>query len=171
MDLKNVGERIRQQRKIKDLTQEELAKKVNLSTMSIRRYEGGDRIIPENTLQRIASALGVTVADLVVPDELVKYDEDYKGFVSLMIELYGSYEEKDIQAENGGSGCYYLVGKGKDRFILSGDDVDKIMAAAKEASKTAIKPLVELLKNSEPEEEYVKAYLKEMGQLPPEGKK
>lgn len=58
MDVKAVGERMRQQRKIKGLTQKELAEKVNLSTMSIRRYEGGERIITEDILQRIAENLG-----------------------------------------------------------------------------------------------------------------
>lgn len=64
MDAKAVGERIRKQRKVKGLTQEELAEKVNLSTMSIRRYEGGERIIPEDTLQFIAHALDVPISYL-----------------------------------------------------------------------------------------------------------
>ncbi|MGM9577842.1 MAG: helix-turn-helix domain-containing protein [Evtepia sp.] len=69
MYLKAVGDRIRQQRKIKGMTQEELAKAVNLSTMSIRRYEGGERIISEDTLRAIASALEVSVAYLLGQDE------------------------------------------------------------------------------------------------------
>lgn len=54
------------------MTQEELAKKTDLSTMSIRRYESGERVITESTLQRIAAALGVNLRDLspkTEPDE------------------------------------------------------------------------------------------------------
>lgn len=60
MDTKTVGSQIRQCRKMKGLTQEELAKETGLSTMSIRRYESGQRIVAEETLRKIASALGVT---------------------------------------------------------------------------------------------------------------
>ena len=44
MDMKIIGEQIRQHRKVKGLTQEELAKASDLSTMSIRRYESGVRL-------------------------------------------------------------------------------------------------------------------------------
>lgn len=65
---------MRQLRKIKGLTQEELAKKAGLSTMSIRRYESGQRIITAETLHRIADALGVHIFDIVL-------DENIEDFV------------------------------------------------------------------------------------------
>lgn len=74
VDVSAVGSRIRQCRKLKGLTQEDLASRVGLSTMSIRRYESGDRLISEKNLQRIADALGVHVLDLMgVGDQLDKY--------------------------------------------------------------------------------------------------
>ena len=57
-DMKMLGENIRHIRKIKGITQEELAQKAGMSTMSIRRYENGERIITEETLDAIANALG-----------------------------------------------------------------------------------------------------------------
>ena len=57
-DMKMLGENIRHIRKIKSMTQEELAQKAGMSTMSIRRYENGERIITEETLNAIANALG-----------------------------------------------------------------------------------------------------------------
>lgn len=93
MDSKSVGERIRQHRKIKGLTQEELAKKVDLSTMSIRRYESGERIIPEDTIKAIAAALGVTFSELTNLQiqydssgniiSMVGYAEDLKQFIGI----------------------------------------------------------------------------------------
>lgn len=65
VDMKELGKNIRATRKMKGLTQEELAKKTDLSTMSIRRYESGERVITESTLQRIAAALNVEWLELV----------------------------------------------------------------------------------------------------------
>lgn len=75
MDMKSIGEKIRQYRKIKGLTQEELAQKSDLSTMSIRRYESGDRIAPQKTLLKIAKALGVHLRDLVDNSWLEELDQ------------------------------------------------------------------------------------------------
>lgn len=61
MDAKAIGERVRQQRKIKGLTQEQLAKTANLSVMSVRRYESGERLATEDALRSMTPALGVSV--------------------------------------------------------------------------------------------------------------
>ena len=55
------GERIKTNRKRAGLTQEQLAKKIGVSLMTVRRYEKNERIIPDTVLQKIADALGVTV--------------------------------------------------------------------------------------------------------------
>lgn len=77
MDMKIIGEQIRQHRKIKGLTQEELAKASDLSTMSIRRYESGDRIAPQEALIKIAKALGVHLRDLVDTSIWEEFDKEY----------------------------------------------------------------------------------------------
>lgn len=41
------------------MTQEELAKQVGLSTMSIRRYESSERICPQPEFSKIANVLGI----------------------------------------------------------------------------------------------------------------
>jgi len=64
-DIKSLGDIIRKCRKIKGLTQEELARKSGLSTMSIRRYENGERLINEKIFSRIADVLGIP-ADLIL---------------------------------------------------------------------------------------------------------
>lgn len=65
MDMKAIGKKIRECRKIKGYTQEDLANKSGLSTMSIRRYERGERIAPQTNLIKIAKALGVHLKELV----------------------------------------------------------------------------------------------------------
>lgn len=76
IDMKKLGENIRQMRKMKGLTQEELAEKSNLSTMSIRRYESGKRIITEIVLGRIANALDVGIYEFFPVGEEI----DIAGF-------------------------------------------------------------------------------------------
>lgn len=59
VDTTEIGANIRAVRKQMGLTQEELAKMAGLSTMSIRRYEKGERIITDETLMRIAEVLKI----------------------------------------------------------------------------------------------------------------
>ena len=67
-DATMLGENIRHLRKVRGLTQEELAKKAGLSTMSIRRYENGERIITEKVMARIADALDVAIYEFFPED-------------------------------------------------------------------------------------------------------
>ena len=61
----NVGENIRKIRKEKGLTLEELSEKAHIPTISIGRYERGERTPSINTLIDISKALGVTYTDLI----------------------------------------------------------------------------------------------------------
>lgn len=59
LEMVEIGRRIRHYRKVAGLTQEELAQKVEMSTMSIRRYESGERVASRPTIRVIAAALEV----------------------------------------------------------------------------------------------------------------
>ena len=69
LDTQKIGRCIRQYRKIAGLTQEELAQKVGISTMSVRRYESGHRIAPREIIQVIADVLSVDFYSLVNWDQ------------------------------------------------------------------------------------------------------
>lgn len=71
-----IGQNIKQYRKGK-MTQQELADKIGKTESSIRKYEKGIVTIPLNVLEQIASALDVSVSDLMVLD-LVKIDTTQK---------------------------------------------------------------------------------------------
>ena len=62
-------ERIRRKRKFLGLTQEELGKRSGLSTMSIRRYESGDRVPNYRAVTMIAAGLGCDTSELLTPSE------------------------------------------------------------------------------------------------------
>lgn len=69
LDTKETGKYIRQYRKIAGLTQEELAQKVGISTMSIRRYESGERVATRDMIDAIAAALGCDLYSLMSFDQ------------------------------------------------------------------------------------------------------
>lgn len=55
-----IGEKIKDIRKRAGLTQEELAKQVGVSTMTIRRYESNERICPRPTYTKILKVLDIS---------------------------------------------------------------------------------------------------------------
>ena len=61
----NIGKNIREIRKEKKMSQEELCKKANVSRAIISDLETGKRTVTSTkTLSKIASALGCSVADI-----------------------------------------------------------------------------------------------------------
>lgn len=68
------GSEIQRIRKEKAYTQAELAKRAGLSEISIRKYENGDRKPKIETLQRIATALGVGLDAFLTDSELSLFE-------------------------------------------------------------------------------------------------
>lgn len=64
----NIGKKMKEVRKRNCLTQEQLANKVGISLMSIRRYEKDERSPNMKTLKKIAAALDVPISDLIEGD-------------------------------------------------------------------------------------------------------
>ena len=59
MSYKNVGQKIKECRLARCMTQEELGKKCGITGSAIRRYESGRQTPKKETLNRIYNALGV----------------------------------------------------------------------------------------------------------------
>lgn len=71
-----IGEKIRQQRKQKKMSQEELAKKIGVKHSVISKYEN-NQIIPKfDTLKNLADALNISVSSLVDIDETDEISKD-----------------------------------------------------------------------------------------------
>lgn len=62
--MSTIGEKIREFRKWRGLTQQQLADASEISVMSIRRYESGEREPTENAVKAIALALEVNPAEI-----------------------------------------------------------------------------------------------------------
>lgn len=67
-DLRRLGQRIRDHRKHRGLTQENLAESLELSVAYVSLIERGGRNPPYTTVVAIARALGVPAARLVAED-------------------------------------------------------------------------------------------------------
>lgn len=59
-----IGENIRRIRKSKEMTQKDLAAKLETTPQNLAQYENGKRNPKPETLQKIADALGTTVSEL-----------------------------------------------------------------------------------------------------------
>lgn len=82
-----VGERIRNARKKAGLTQEALAAKVNLATVTIRQYEADKRYPKADNLLKIASALHIPISQLInVRDVDVMVSDD----IAIIQQLTGA---------------------------------------------------------------------------------
>ena len=86
MDLKVVGQRIKEAREAKNLTQEELAALVDLSSTHVSVIERGLKVTKLDTFVAIANALDVSA------DELLQDELDF-GFIAEANALSKKLEE------------------------------------------------------------------------------
>ena len=68
IDLKIVGERIRNARKKLNMTQEKAAEQINISSQFWSRLESGHERASINTYKRITAAIGLTLDDIFYDD-------------------------------------------------------------------------------------------------------
>ena len=72
----DIGQKIRDARLAKGLTQEELGNLVGLQKSAIAKYENGRVVnIKRSTLQKLAKALGLRGSDLIIESEPKEYAE------------------------------------------------------------------------------------------------
>ena len=86
LDYSAIGNRVREKRLAKNLTQEKLADKVGASDTHICNIEGGKTKLSLPLLVKIANALDVTLDELVC-DSLCKAEAVYVKEIAEMIEL------------------------------------------------------------------------------------
>ncbi|GAB2718873.1 helix-turn-helix domain-containing protein [Paenibacillus thermoaerophilus] len=67
MDRQPLGQRIRAYRKLKGLTQEQLADRMGISLSVLGSLERGTRPIDPRLLERIAEALNISAEELTAP--------------------------------------------------------------------------------------------------------
>lgn len=88
MDIKNpdIGTNIKKYRKLRNLKQNELAKKAGIPTNNISRYENSKVTPPIENLMKIAVALGITLGELTGEKGAVKDEIELKN-----LRIYSAY--------------------------------------------------------------------------------
>lgn len=129
-----VGQNIKKYRKKRGLTQRELADILETTQQNLAQYENDKRNPKIETIDRIAAALDLPIALLKEDIKWNEYTktEEYKELsressaiesIKIILEyMYGKFEEKYIDELS-----YFLVGKGKDAFIISHEDIQKLL--------------------------------------------
>ena len=80
-----INEKIKHYRKANNLTQEDLAYRLNLSSRTVKRYESGEIIPSMQVLKRISEALNIDYKELNVEEdkkEMIKDTENKKEMVN-----------------------------------------------------------------------------------------
>jgi len=95
MDYKALGKRIREERRKRDLTQEQLADNVNVTYSYIGQVERGERGISLETLINISNRLGVTV-DYLLSDYRDSHYEYYKGQWAKLMQGRYDFEQEYV---------------------------------------------------------------------------
>ena len=98
-----IAERIKQQRKIHDVSQEELSNKSGISVKTIQRWESAERSPRIDELQKVSQVLNVSLEDLIVNDNL-KFEEPAKEIrrnnLQNMAYWGGVLDNAKVAAEN-----------------------------------------------------------------------
>ena len=90
------GKRLRELRKQKGLTQEELAEMCDMQTNSIGMIETGQRAVSFSTIERIASILEADYSDLFNFDSLYKSEYSKDKFFCMLYKLTKKFDDKTM---------------------------------------------------------------------------
>lgn len=98
-EMDNIGNKIRITRKIKGMSQMELAEKIGLSYQQLQKYEYGTVRFTISRLMQISKALGVPVIEFFEKEKAL-HDNSYEAFNEEEIRLLRSFrniENDDIR--------------------------------------------------------------------------
>lgn len=156
-----IGENIKETRKQANLTQKQLAEKLNVSQAMIAQYESGERNPKFETLAKIAAALDCDPFDLRLGEDVNKEINiavtAHDGIIAILKDLYGNVEDKEVLGDFGSSN-YYLVGTGNNKFILQNGTIDKL----KDYIKSSIPFIIDSMKDTRSEDAVRKEILNEL---------
>lgn len=134
----SVGDNIRRIRKEKGWTQAELAKVLNVSQQMIGQFENNKNPPKLETVEKIASALGVTPFDLMGFDywdqknpNIGKEVAESKGFEAYLKSLgYALEEIPEGNDEEGAVSISYSISGNGINVTLSGDKFQRLQSSS-----------------------------------------
>lgn len=90
----NIGENIKKYRKLNKMTQLELAKKLEKTVITIKRYEYGQITVPDHVLVDISKILGITT-DLLIENKGILETQKYNVIENLLNLMGYSFKEEE----------------------------------------------------------------------------
>lgn len=97
MDLIKIGNFICELRNKKGLTQEELAKKINVTNKAISRWERGVGLPDISLLEPLSNALDITILELLNGKHLNVNDEVQKNDVNIMLNVLSKKNKRNYR--------------------------------------------------------------------------
>lgn len=137
----NIGKRIKSARQKVGMSQEELAQTIGVTKSTISKYEKGAREPRYDQLQRIATALGTSISNLLPPDNYWE-DEDGIGHTEpQVVEHEGPLQRAEVVEHSATpEELEALLAKLQDgkHLLLSPDKLAKLKATPKEQIAAAL---------------------------------
>lgn len=126
----NIGQKIKEVRKQKSLTQKELGKRAGISQQQIAQYENGKLKPKIETIDKIAVALGVDASDLLGYQTIVRNNHVYSG-TPYAVEIFNKIadiadEKTDLLKQTINSSINLLNQKGQVMVAKYAEDLTKI---------------------------------------------
>ena len=128
-----IGDNIRRFRKEREITQKKLGELCGIAEPNIRKYENGKQNPKLETIEKIASALGVTAFDLMGieyfdlknPDAGRQYAE-YDGFQKYLQSMGFSIKEKQENEDS----CSYVISGNRLDLTLSPEEYTQLQTSS-----------------------------------------
>ena len=136
---KELGNRLKQARKEKGLSQEDLANLIGLKVGTVSKYEQGDRTPGIGKLQLIANALGCDTSRFVASgDEYVRmtqttdYGNKLDAYLNWLKFSHFGCNPCEIENDDGSKSSSYLISFDKETYPVDEETLGMIMEYQKE---------------------------------------
>ena len=143
---KELGNRLKQARKEKGLSQEQLANLIGLKVGTLSKYEQGDRTPGIGKLQLIAKALDCDTSRFVASgDEYVRmaqttnFGNNLDAYLNWLKFSHFGCNPCQIENDDGSKSSSYLISFDKETFPISEDALGRVMEYQKEQFKQLIR--------------------------------
>lgn len=143
---KELGNRLKQARKEKGLSQEELANLIGLKVGTVSKYEQGDRTPGIGKLQLIANALECDISRFVASgDEYVRmtqttdFGNNLDAYLNWLKFSHFGCNPCQIENDDGSKSSSYLISFDKETFPISEEELGRVMEYQKEQFKQLIR--------------------------------
>ena len=139
---KELGNRLKQARKEKGLSQEELANLIGLKVGTVSKYEQGDRTPGIGKLQLIANDTSRFVAsgdEYVRMTQTTDYGNNLDAYLNWLKFSHFGCNPCQIENDDGSKSSSYLISFDKETFPISEEALGKVMEYQKEQFKQLIR--------------------------------